>query len=100
MLEKIKKLKITKSQLKDIGIRTLKTAISAALASLIGTVSVIVITDLNELQVLLYNALLTAAIAAGTAVMNVAINLWNNIKDDGELSEEEINESFGGVNNG
>lgn len=42
----------------------------------------------------------TAGIAAGTAVMNVAINLWNNIKDDGVLSEEEINESFGGVNNG
>lgn len=100
MLEKIKKLKITKSQLKDIGIRTLKTAISAAVASLIGTITAIVITDLNELQVLLYNALLTAAIAAGTAVMNVAINLWNNIKDDGELSEEEIDESFGGVNNG
>ena len=100
MLEKIKKFKITKSQLKDIGVRTLKTAISAAVASLIGTVSVVVVTDLDELQVILYNALLTAAISAGTTVMNIAINLWNNIKDDGKLSEEEINESFGGVNNG
>ena len=99
MFEKIKRIKISKAQLKDILIRTGKTALVAALTALGGAIAVIYATDLNELKVSIYHALITAVIAAGTAILNVGVKLGENLLNDGKLTEEEINESFGGVNN-
>ena len=100
MLEKIKRIKISKSQVKDILIRTGKTALVAAVAAFGGAIAVIYATDLDELKVALYHALITAAIAAGTAVLNVFVKLWENLLNDGTLTQDEIESSFGGVING
>lgn len=98
MLEKIKRIKISKAQIKDILIRTGKTALVAALTALGGAIAVICVTDLDELKVSIYHALITAVIAAGTAVLNVGVKLAENLLNDGELTQDEIDNSFGGVN--
>ena len=88
-------MKLTKEQLKDIGIRTLKTAAVAAFSAFIGTITLITFTDLDSLKIALYNAALTAGTAAGTAVLNIGIKLFRNWIDDGKLTTEEIDEAFG-----
>ena len=88
-------MKLTKTQLKDIGIRTLKTAAVTALSAFIGAITLITFTDLDSLKITLYNAALTAGATAGTAILNIGIKLFKNWIDDGKLTTEEINEAFG-----
>ena len=92
-------MKITKEQIKDIAIRTAKTALIAFLVALGGALAVIFTTDLNELKVALYHAFITAAMTAGTAVLNILVKLIKNFIDDWKLTANEIEEAFGGIDN-
>ncbi len=89
-------MKLTKLQLKDIGIRTLKTAIVAAFTAFFGSVTLIVFTDIDSLKIAIYNAAMTAGTAAGTAILNIGIKLFNGWIDDRKLTQEEIDEALGG----
>ncbi len=82
-------MKITKEQLKDIGIRTLKTAVVVLLAAF---VTAWVSAGMTNIEA----AAISAATAAGTAILNVFVKLVTNLLDDFNLTEEEIAEAFGG----
>ena len=87
-------MKLSKEQIKDIGIRTLKTAVVAFFTAFVGAITLVMTTDLNELKIALYHALIVAGTAAGTAVLNIVWKLIKNYIDDSLLTEEEINEIF------
>lgn len=89
-------MKLSKEQLKDIGIRTLKTAVVAFFTAFVGAITLVISTDLNELKIALYHALIVAGTAAGTAILNILVKLVSNFIDDFNLTEDEINAAFGG----
>lgn len=91
------KFKITKEQLKDIGIRMAKTALEVALATLTGSLLLSVVTDIDELKLMLYNVGITVGSAVATALINIILKLIRNIIDDWKLTTEEIDEAFGGA---
>lgn len=91
------KFKITKEQLKDIGVRMLKTALEVALATLIGSLTLITFTDVNGLKLAVYNIAITVGAAVLTALLNILLKLLKNIIDDWKLTTEEIDEAFGGA---
>lgn len=93
----IKKFKITKAQLKDILVRTAKTAGVAAVTAFVGALVVITVTDLDAFKVALYNAAVTAGTAAGTSILNIGLCLFKNLINDWTLTSEEIDEAFGGA---
>jgi hypothetical protein len=97
MFKKIKRIKISKAQLKDIFIRTAKTALAAAATAFVGALAVIVFTDLDAFKVALYNAAMAAGTAAGTSILNVGLCLFKNLINDWTLTSEEIDEAFGGA---
>lgn len=82
-------MKITKAQLKDIGIRTLKTAVVVALAAFVTAWASTGMTNIEA-------AAISAGAAAGTAVLNIVVKLITNLIDDWKLTAEEIEEAFGG----
>ena len=90
------KFKITKEQLKDIGIRMLKTAIEVALATLTGSLLLSVVTDIDELKLMLYNVGITVGSAVATALINIILKLVKNLIDDWKLTTEDIDNAFGG----
>lgn len=90
------KFKITKEQLKDIGIRMAKTALEVALATLTGSLLLSVVTDIDELKMMLYNVGITVGSAVATALINIILKLVRNIIDDWKLTAEDIDNAFGG----
>ena len=82
-------MKLTKEQLKDIAIRTLKTAVVVALTAFVTAWASTGMTNVEA-------AAIAAGAAAGTAVLNIIVKLITNIIDDWALTEEEINAAFGG----
>ena len=91
-----KKIGITKEQLKDIAIRTLKTFIVAIGASIVVSVeSFYIVSNADELKEFAYSAILSAVMAGLTAVFNIAIKLFKNWFDDKKLTQEEIDEAIG-----
>ena len=92
-------MKLTKEQLKDIAIRTGKTALVAFVTAFAGAIVLIATTDLNGIKIGLYNALIASGTTAGTAILNVLVKLFTNFLNDGQLTEEEINEAFGDYTN-
>lgn len=91
------KFKITKEQLKDIGIRMLKTALEVALATLTGSLLLSVVTDIDELKLMLYNVGITVGSAVATALINIILKLVKNLIDDWKLTTEDIDNAFGGA---
>ena len=87
-------MKITKAQLKDIGIRTLKTAFAVAFVAFFSSLVFVKFTGFDEFNLTLYNATLTAGSAAATAVMNIIIKLVKGLFNDGKLTKEEIESAF------
>ena len=83
-------MKLSKEQIKDIGIRTLKTAVVAFFTAFVGAITLVVTTDLNELKIALYHALIVAGTATGTAILNILVKLVSNFIDDFNLTEDEI----------
>lgn len=82
-------MKLTKEQLKDIGIRTLKTAVVVALTAFVTAWASTGMTNIEA-------AAIAAGAAAGTAVLNIVVKLITNLIDDWKLTTEEIDEAFGG----
>lgn len=82
-------MKLTKEQLKDIGIRTLKTAVVVALTAF---VAAWVSSSMTNVEA----AAIAAGSAAGTAVLNILVKLISNFIDDWKLTTDEIDEAFGG----
>lgn len=82
-------MKITKEQLKDIIVRTLKTLLVVALTAF---VTAWASTDMTNIEA----ALIAAGSAAGTLVLNIVIKLITNFIDDWKLTADEIEEAFGG----
>ena len=85
-------MKLSKEQLKDILVRTLKTLVVVALTAF---VTAWVSTDMTNVEA----ALIAAGTAAGTFVLNIAIKLIKNFIDDWKLTAEDVEEAFGGVEN-
>ncbi len=93
-------MKLTKEQVKDIAIRTVKTFIVVAVGALaVNIENFYGITDINSLKEIAYAALISAVSAGLTAVLNIAIKLFDNWIDDRELTAEEISEALGGEYN-
>lgn len=90
------KFKITKEQLKDIGIRMLKTALEVALATITGSLIISAVTNVDELKMMLYNVGITVGSAVATALINIILKLVRNIIDDRKLTAEDIDNAFGG----
>lgn len=82
-------MKISKEQFKDIGIRTLKTAFVVALTAF---ATAVVSSHMTNIEA----AVISAGAAAGTAILNILVKLVSNFIDDFNLTEDEINEAFGG----
>jgi hypothetical protein len=82
-------MKITKEQLKDIFIRTVKTLLVVALTAF---VTAWVSTDMTNVEA----ALIAAGTTAGTFILNIVIKLVTNFIDDWKLTADEIEEAFGG----
>lgn len=83
-------MKLTKAQLKDIGIRTLKTAIVVALTAF---VTAWVSTGMTNIEA----AAISAGSAVGTVILNTLVKLITNFIDDGKLTAEDVEKAFGGV---
>lgn len=95
ILEVLKKLGITKEQLKDIAVRTLKTFIVAVGASIVVSVeNFYSVSSIDGLKEFAYSAVLSAVMAGLTAVLNIGIKLFNNWLDDKKLTQEEIEETL------
>ena len=83
-------MKITKAQVKDIAVRTLKTLLVVALVAFITALKSSGMTDFEA-------ALISAGSAVGTMVLNVVIKLIKNFIDDWKLTAEELADAFGGM---
>lgn len=95
LLKALKKSGITKEQLKDIAVRTFKTFIVAVGASIVVSVeSFYTVSSVDGLKEFAYSAILSAVMAGLTAVLNIAIKLFNNWLDDKKLTQEEIEETL------
>lgn len=82
-------MKLTKEQLKDIGIRTLKTVVVVALTAFVTAWVSNAMTNIEA-------AAISAGSAVGTVVLNIIVKLITNYIDDWKLTSEEIDEAFGG----
>lgn len=82
-------MKITKEQVKDIAVRTLKTLLVVALVAFV--------TALKSSVTSFDAALISAGSAVGTVVLNVLIKLIKNFIDDWKLTAEELDDAFGGI---
>jgi hypothetical protein len=83
-------MKITKEQVKDILIRTLKTLLVVALTAF---VTAWVSSGMTNIEA----ALIAAGSTVGTMILNVVIKLIKNVIDDWKLTAEELADAFGGV---
>ncbi len=81
-------MKITKEQLKDIVVRTLKTLLVVALTAF---VTAWVSTDMTNVEA----ALISAGTTAGTFILNIVIKLVTNFIDDWKLTPDELIDIFG-----
>lgn len=83
-------MKITKEQVKDILIRTLKTLLVVALTAF---VTAWVSSGMTNIEA----ALIAAGSTVGTMILNVVIKLIKNVIDDWKLTAEELADAFGGM---
>ena len=83
-------MKITKEQVKDILVRTLKTLLVVALTAF---VTAWVSSGMTNIEA----ALIAAGSTVGTMILNVVIKLIKNVIDDWKLTAEELADAFGGV---
>ena len=81
-------MKLTKDQMKDIGIRTLKTAVVVALTAFVVAFTSSNMTDIEA-------ALIAAGSAVGTFVLNIVVKLIKNLIDDWRLTPDELIDIFG-----
>jgi hypothetical protein len=81
-------MKLTKDQIKDIGIRTLKTAVVVALTAFVVAFTSSNMTDVEA-------ALIAAGSAVGTFVLNIVVKLITNLIDDWRLTPDELADIFG-----
>ena len=81
-------MKLTKDQIKDIGVRTLKTAVVVALVAFVTAFTSSNMTDVEA-------ALIAAGSAVGTFVLNIVVKLVTNIIDDWKLTPDELIDIFG-----
>jgi uncharacterized membrane protein len=81
-------MKITKEQLKDILIRTLKTVVVVALVAFVTAFTSPNMTDVEA-------ALIAAGSAVGTFVLNIIVKLIKNLIDDWKLTPDELADIFG-----
>lgn len=81
-------MKLTKEQLKDIAIRTLKTVVVVALVAFVTAFTSSNMTDVEA-------ALIAAGSAVGTFVLNIIVKLIKNLIDDWKLTPEELADIFG-----
>ena len=81
-------MKLTKEQLKDIAIRTLKTVVVVALVAFVTAFTSSNMTDVEA-------ALIAAGSAVGTFVLNIVVKLVTNLIDDWKLTPDELADIFG-----
>lgn len=81
-------MKLTKEQVKDIGIRTLKTLLVVAITAF---ATAWVSTDMTNIEA----ALIAAGSAVGTFVLNIVVKLITNLIDDWKLTPDELIDIFG-----
>lgn len=81
-------MKLAKDQMKDIGIRTLKTAVVVALVAFVTAWTSSNMTDIEA-------ALIAAGSAVGTFVLNIVVKLVTNLIDDWRLTPDELIDIFG-----
>lgn len=85
-------MKLTKEQVKDIAVRTLKTVFVVALTAFVVAWTSSNMTDIEA-------ALISAGSAAGTFVLNIVVKVIANLIDDWRLTSDELNDIFGGDEN-
>lgn len=83
-------MKITKEQVKDVLVRTLKTLLVVALTAF---VTAWVSSGMTNIEA----ALIAAGSTVGTMILNVVIKLIKNVIDDWKLTAEELADAFGGM---
>ena len=83
-------MKITKEQVKDIAVRTLKTLLVVALTAF---VTAWVSNGMTGIEA----SLIAAGSTVGTIVLNIVIKLIKNLIDDWKLTAEELDDAFGGI---
>lgn len=83
-------MKITKVQVKDIAVRTLKTLLVVALTAF---VTAWVSNGMSGIEA----SLIAAGSTVGTMVLNVVIKLIKNLIDDWKLTAEDLDDAFGGI---
>ncbi len=81
-------MKLTKEQVKDIGIRTLKTLLVVAITAF---ATAWISTDMTNIEA----ALIAAGSAVGTFVLNIVVKLITNLIDDWKLTPDELIDIFG-----
>lgn len=81
-------MKLTRDQIKDIGIRTLKTAGVVALVAFVTAFTSSNMTDVEA-------ALIAAGSAVGTFILNIIVKLIKNLIDDWKLTPDELADIFG-----
>lgn len=81
-------MKITKAQVKDIAVRTLKTLLVVALTAFVVAFTS---SDMTNVEA----ALISACSAAGTFVLNIIVKLIKNLIDDWKLTADELSDIFG-----
>ena len=81
-------MKLTKDQMKDIGVRTLKTVVVVALVAFVTAFTSSNMTDIEA-------ALIAAGSAVGTFILNIVVKLVTNLIDDWRLTPDELIDIFG-----
>lgn len=81
-------MKLTKEQIKDIAIRTVKTVVVVAITAFVVAWTSSNMTDIEA-------ALISAGSAAGTFVLNIIVKLITNLIDDWKLTPDELIDIFG-----
>ena len=81
-------MKLTKEQVKDILIRTLKTAVVVALTAFVVAFTSSNMTDVEA-------DLIAAGSAVGTFILNIVVMLIKNLIDDWKLTPDELVDIFG-----
>jgi hypothetical protein len=81
-------MKLTKDQMKDIGVRTLKTVVVVALVAFVTAFTSSNMTDVEA-------ALIAAGSAVGTFILNIVVKLVTNLIDDWRLTPDELIDIFG-----
>ena len=81
-------MKITKAQIEDILIRTLKTVLIVAITAFATAWASTGMADVEA-------ALITAGSAIGTFILNIIVKLIKNLIDDWRLTPDELTDIFG-----